>query len=779
MLCWTANAHADWAVIGGVELNAPAGWLARPGSVTKISKLNAKSYIELFRVEQMPAAETQAFSKWLRELKMPHPADMEITKAAELEQRGVKAVMAEGTAKSDDGKALRLRIIVLPKENGAVVVRASIREDDAEKLKQEFEEVLKTVGVPNSQPGVPVQRAPELAPEMRARSMVAALEEEVVRLRKDGKQGAATELSAKVTQWQDELAGRELAPRPEPELHLVGVNEGLLPDGPKKFGTVKVQVEIKDSPVVLAMCAHGAVRWELTVGEGVRVQRIILMGNEEQDIVGAPEGAVVERHYRTTGSPTNAYAYKEGELYRQTQAVLHTLTGLPVSTFMGSDRAPTAPIVLGPINKDWRIGRVLSEAQGEYLQATALDRAQRRENIKPLKYAALMWQMQRRVVRQREMMTSTASLARFEGADVLKGTVRQLPGNMQALAVDPTGPAYYAISGEQVMRVNLDTQTVMPIAGDLSKLSSVRGISFDIKRRRLLVATRGGQLYSYEPDKNLLSLVHEMNNVVVSSLNYSNEEDCLYGLSTAPTEDDDTVTHRFSADGVLQEKKVVPKRSSLDRIGPMTQVVSLGANLAVLWVNGEEMRVMVIEWKTNTILYEGPVKMREEIIDAELQRMWEQLGTAPEDDAMELVRRMASGGHRVVELIQKLPPAQVMDEQTLRGLIAKLDHEDFREREAATRALLRAGDGAVKPLKDALAASPSPEMRARVEALLMELVKTDLSKVESPELRREIRAMRVLGEMGSVEAVRALREFAAEDRMSSRARAAREALSAM
>jgi HEAT repeat protein len=159
--------------------------------------------------------------------------------------------------------------------------------------------------------------------------------------------------------------------------------------------------------------------------------------------------------------------------------------------------------------------------------------------------------------------------------------------------------------------------------------------------------------------------------------------------------------------------------------------------------------------------------------------MWERLGSAPEDQAAELVAKMASGGHRVVELIQKLPPVQVLDEQALQGLVKKLDDEQFREREAAATTIRRAGEDAVKPLKDALAASPSPEARARIEAMLKELEATDFSNLQSPEVRREIRAMRVLGEVGSVEAVRALREFATEGGMGIRAQAARQALRTM
>jgi hypothetical protein len=308
------------------------------------------------------------------------------------------------------------------------------------------------------------------------------------------------------------------------------------------------------------------------------------------------------------------------------------------------------------------------------------------------------------------------------------------------------------------------------------------GIVFDTKRRRLLIATlTGPKLYSYEPDKNLWSLVREMDDVALSSLSYSIAEDCVYGFAPAPTEGYASVIHRFSADGVWQEKKVVPKRLPDERRVPHStrQVVSVEGKLVVLWGMGEEMRMMVIEWNNNTVLYDGPVKIREEVADTELQQMWEQLAAAPEDQTTELVTKMASGGNRVVELIRKLPPVQVLDEQTLRGLIKKLDDEQFREREAAAVALRRAGDGAVKALKEAMAASPSLEARTRIESLLSAQETMDPSMVQSPELQREIRAMRVLGEVGSVESVRALREFATEGGMGIRAKAAREALRAM
>src|SRR5687768_6069556 len=128
VFCWTPSARADRFIVRGVELTTPdEGWgLREKGAISDLVHENGGARVELFRVKQVPAAETKAFAKWLRELKTTHPAEMEVTKAAEHEQHGLTGVMAEGTAKDVEGKALRLRIVVLPVGYNAVVARAII-----------------------------------------------------------------------------------------------------------------------------------------------------------------------------------------------------------------------------------------------------------------------------------------------------------------------------------------------------------------------------------------------------------------------------------------------------------------------------------------------------------------------------------------------------------------------------------------------------------------------------------------------------------------------------
>jgi HEAT repeat protein len=77
-------------------------------------------------------------------------------------------------------------------------------------------------------------------------------------------------------------------------------------------------------------------------------------------------------------------------------------------------------------------------------------------------------------------------------------------------------------------------------------------------------------------------------------------------------------------------------------------------------------------------------------------------------------------------------------------------------RQKATEALEKLGEGALKPLRQALEGKPSVELRRRVEQLLAKL---DLS-ITSGEGLRVARAIEVLERIGTAEARQVLRDLA-------------------
>src|SRR5205814_1501697 len=93
----------------------------------------------------------------------------------------------------------------------------------------------------------------------------------------------------------------------------------------------------------------------------------------------------------------------------------------------------------------------------------------------------------------------------------------------------------------------------------------------------------------------------------------------------------------------------------------------------------------------------------------------------------------------------RLRPAPAVDSGRLERWLRGLESDRFVERERATTALERLGDAAVPYLRRALAGTPAPETRRRLEHLLEKL--EPLSR--TPQRVREVRAVEVLERIGT------------------------------
>jgi hypothetical protein len=118
------------------------------------------------------------------------------------------------------------------------------------------------------------------------------------------------------------------------------------------------------------------------------------------------------------------------------------------------------------------------------------------------------------------------------------------------------------------------------------------------------------------------------------------------------------------------------------------------------------------------------------------------LASAP-DDAMEL-------------LTKRLHPAQAVDPQRLRRLLADLESEQFAVRDKAQKELEDLGDLAESALRQALANKPTLEVRRRVQVVLERLRGPETR----PELLQALRAVAVLEDIGTSEARRLLERLA-------------------
>jgi hypothetical protein len=123
-----------------------------------------------------------------------------------------------------------------------------------------------------------------------------------------------------------------------------------------------------------------------------------------------------------------------------------------------------------------------------------------------------------------------------------------------------------------------------------------------------------------------------------------------------------------------------------------------------------------------------------------LERAWTAL--AGEDAAaaqVALATLSASPEQATAFLRNRLRPAAPLDASAAQ-LVADLDSDEFRVREAAARELVHLGPQVEAPLRAALAANPSAELRRQAEALL--------EKLEGPpadvETLRQLRAIAAL-----------------------------------
>jgi WD40 repeat protein len=148
------------------------------------------------------------------------------------------------------------------------------------------------------------------------------------------------------------------------------------------------------------------------------------------------------------------------------------------------------------------------------------------------------------------------------------------------------------------------------------------------------------------------------------------------------------------------------------------------------------------------------------------------LGGADAEAAYRMLWRLVAAGDSSVALLRRrLRPAPAAPAGRIDGWIRDLDSDDFRTREQAARELQCAADTAVPALRRALAASPSPEVRRRIDDLLHASM-----LVTSPEALRTLRGLEALEQIGTPAARDVLRDMS---RGEPDARATREARMAL
>jgi hypothetical protein len=154
----------------------------------------------------------------------------------------------------------------------------------------------------------------------------------------------------------------------------------------------------------------------------------------------------------------------------------------------------------------------------------------------------------------------------------------------------------------------------------------------------------------------------------------------------------------------------------------------------------------------------GRVGMPAKHLDAAaLNRSWTELGGEDAAKARAAIGSLvASPAETVSFLKDRLSPAAAVSPERFRQLIANLDSERFPVREAASDELEKLGLQAEPALRVALRGNASSEVRRRVERVLA----ASPLPARWSEVRRGLRAIQVLEQIGTAQAVKLLQALA-------------------
>jgi WD40 repeat protein len=142
---------------------------------------------------------------------------------------------------------------------------------------------------------------------------------------------------------------------------------------------------------------------------------------------------------------------------------------------------------------------------------------------------------------------------------------------------------------------------------------------------------------------------------------------------------------------------------------------------------------------------------------AQMERLWDDLKAEDAAKAYQAICTLSADPTRSVLFLHKeVQPAPAPDAKRIAQLIADLDGNQFEVREKANQELEKLGKAAEPVLRQALTGDLSLEARRRVEHVLAR----PEAPLSTPEDIRLVRAIEVLGRIGSPEAKEVLRSLA-------------------
>lgn len=594
---------------------------------------------------------------------------------------------------------------------------------------------------------------------------------ELDRLRRAGDKDAANRVGNVLVQANALIKGDVSGFKSEtPSLHVVAFGAGKeVQAGNRTKSMAEVNVTYTAQPVVLVLCGRERMHWKITLAKDVRLARVVLGGMRMQTVEGQPKDTPVDMHFEKspgTGTVEHAGSEKTGRGLRLGRQ-LKTLYNLPIVTFSGFNQWEGDPIVVGPESEAWRVSFTHYHLAPHHTSVVDRKREIAQQALRGLRVRAPYYPLKG----SQEYKTA---LADFDCYGPIRGTIQPFEQDLLAIAPPDTKGEYFALRYGDLRQYDKKKGRFRPIAGRLLWHST---LAIDQRRRRVLLASDDrNELVAYHLDEEKWSIPYKDIKCSFVAMAYDPESDRIFGLQYGSKKSIAKLDVIHAASGKLETLALIPPiqltNLRTDREG-MWSLVAAGSHLLVLekpqgdaLIDGKPAggRMWVLDAANGVVLYETRQQLHDALppdASTPLSDLWEELRTSDKPGlADRIMWQMAARKNDTVEFLRdKFTPTPEADEKQIAALIVNLDSADFNTRLQAAKQLERLGRMAAEQLKAALE-HESLEVRDQAKRLLE---KSRMGMTNDPQLRRELRAVHILGRIATDESRALLQTLAAEE----------------
>ncbi len=370
-----------------------------------------------------------------------------------------------------------------------------------------------------------------------------------------------------------------LAEDPANEVHLISIYQGFEQTDNKIHGPkAMVKVDRPGKQVTLVLTSYSGATWHVSATKDTRIKRVVLGGYEQQAIQGVPETTEITKAWRGQTPTPLYYSYKpEGPAFRKLVKQTYVFTKTEISSFHGVSQArPDMPFVIDKAQNDPRL--TVSFPQPTSLEELPMD-------LRDIKFAAHHY------VSGPQRHELSVSFGQHTPFGPMEKELKPLPARVTRVVHDHENKTTYGISDHGVVQIDGDTNSVVPLelGLDVPRLSWPCEITYDTKRKRVIVGSSGGGgfLYAFSTESRQWSVISKRPGSL-DAFTYSPSDDSIYGVLFDRGDDESRASlAKVNAEGVIVSR--IPLGSPIEpgslTNGPgvcTTQVAIAGKHIAIL-----------------------------------------------------------------------------------------------------------------------------------------------------------------------------------------------------